>query len=127
MRIGKSTATTEENHLSTCKNYEMIELYKKLRVTMFEYFDNVDTGATSYYIHWDVISRNIRQFANIYIQRKKIRIETLVPRKKYDIGENIPDTHKYTLNYKTDIFTDMDIEKVKGIILDSYNQIKQLV
>ena len=128
MKNGRSTVTTEENHLHTCKNIDMISLYEKLRATMFEYFGKVGTGATSYYIHWDVSGASrTRQFANIYIQKKKIRIETLEPRNKYSLGENVPDTHGYTLNYRTDISVDADIEKVKKIILESYNQIKQLV
>lgn len=128
MKKGRSTVTTEDNHLRICKNLDMISLYDKLRATLFEYFDEVGTGATSYYIHWDVSGAyRTRQFANIYIQKKKIRIETLKPRNKYSIGENVPDTHGYTLNYRTDISADADIEKVKGIILESYNQIKQLV
>ena len=128
MQKGRSTATTEENHLRTCKNYGMISLYEKLRATMFEQFGKVETGATSYYIHWDVSGAyRTRQFANIYIQAKKIRIETLKPRGDYGIGENVPDTHGYTLNYRTDISSVSDIEKVKGIILESYNQIRQLV
>lgn len=128
MKKGRSTATTEENHLRNCKNLDMIALYEKLRTTMFEHFGEVGTGATSYYIHWDVSGAyRTRQFANIYIQKEKIRIETLEPRSKYSIGENVPDTHGYTLNYRTDISSVADIEKVKGIILESYNQIKQLV
>ena len=128
MKNGRSTATTEENHLRSCKNLGMIALYEKLRVTLFDHFGEVGTGATSYYIHWDVSGAcRTRQFANIYIQREKIRIETLKPRSKYSIGENVPDTHGYTLNYRTDISSVTDIEKVKGIILESYNQIKELV
>lgn len=125
---GRSTVTTEENHLRTCKNLDMIALYEKLRATMFEHFDEVGTGATSYYIHWDVSGAyRTRQFAIIYIQKEKIRIETLRPRGNYSIGENVPDTHGYTLNYRTDISSVEDIEKVKGIILESHNWIKQLV
>ena len=124
----RSTATTEENHLATCKNCDMVALYKKLRATMFECFGDIGTGATSYYIHWDISgAQKTRQFANIYIQKAKIRIETLPPMGDYGIGENVPDTHGYTLNYRSDISRDTDIEKVKGIILESYKQIKQLV
>ena len=129
MKYGRSTATTEENHIKNCKNIKMLSIYKKLRTIMFENFDKniIETGATSYYVHWDVVGVKQRQFANIYIQKAKIRIETLVPLRNYNIGEIVPDTHKYTLNYRTDIFMDEDIEKVKGIIIDSYNQIKQLI
>ena len=128
MKTGKSTVTTEENHLHTCKNLDMVALYEKLRATMFAHFGKVETGATSYYIHWDVSgSYRTRQFAIIYIQKEKIRIETLVPKGQYGIGENVPDTHGYTLNYRSDISTAADIEKVEGIILESYKHIKQLV
>ena len=126
-RTGVSTVTSEENYLASCRSYEMLELYKKLRETMFECFDDVYTGATSYYTHWYVSGTRDRQFANIYIQKKKIRIETLIPTKPCEIGEKLPDTHGYTLNYKTEISSEEDIEKVKGIILDSYEQIKLLV
>lgn len=129
MKYSNSTVTTEENHIKNCKNIKMLRVYKELRTIMFKYFDKnaIKTGATSYYVHWDIVGMKQRQFANIYIQKAKIRIETLVPLRNYNIGENVPDTHKYTLNYRTDIFENEDIEKVKGIILDSYNQIKQLI
>ena len=126
MKTGKSTVTTEENYLSTCKSDKTLNLYKKLRAIMFDRFeDDVFTAATSYYVHWDISGRRQRQFAIFYIQKEKIRIETLVPRQNFGIGENIPDTHGYTLNYRTDIFDDTDFEKVEKIILDSYNQIKK--
>lgn len=121
MKRGRSTATTEENYLRTCKNDDMIALYESLRAAMFEYFDDVGTGATADYISWNVDGR--RQFANFYIQKKKIRILTLAPRSKHSVGETVPDTHLWTLNYQTDISVDTDIEKVKGILLESYNQI----
>lgn len=129
MKYSNSTVTTEENYIKNCKYIGMLKLYEKLRTTMFEYFDKnkIETGATSYYAHWDVVGNKQRQFTIIYIQKAKIRIETLVPLRNYNIGENVPDTHGYTLNYRTDIFAEEDIEKVKGIILDSYNQIKQLI
>ena len=63
----------------------------------------------------------------MYIQKEKIRIETLPPLTKCEVGEKIPDTHQYTLNYKVDIYNEADIEKVKYIILESYSQIQKLI
>ena len=121
MKTGRSTATTEEKYLSACKNYDMMALYQKLRREIFDSFEGVGTGATADYISWNVNGR--RQFANFYIQKKKIRILTLTPRNSHGIGETVPDTHLWTLNYQTDVSTDADIEKVKHIIFDSYTQI----
>ena len=128
MKKNRSTVTTEDNHLQSNKNYDMVDLYKKLKVALFKDFMDVGTGATSYYVHWNVSGANrTRQFANFYIQKGKIRILTLTPIRNYGLCESVPDTHLWVLNYQTDIYTEADIEKVKGIILDSYNQIKQLI
>ena len=126
--MARSTVTTEENHLRTCKNEEMISLYEKLKELMSKDFDDMGTGATADYIHWNVSgARRTRQFANFYIQKRKIRILTLTPTSNYGIGEAVPDTHLWVLNYQTDIFSETDIDKVRGVLLDSYNQIKQLI
>lgn len=122
MKTGRRTATTEEKHLSSCKNHEMLALYQKLRAAVFDSFEEAGTGATADYISWNVSGR--RQFAIFYIQKKKIRILTLTPRNNHSVGEVVPDSHLWTLNYQTDISTDSDIEKVKGILFDSYSQIK---
>ena len=128
MKKNRSTVTTEDNHLQSNKNYDMVDLYKKLKVALFKDFMDAGTGATSYYVHWNVSGANrTRQFVNFYIQKGKIRILTLTPIRNYGLGESVPDTHLWVLNYQTDIYTEGDIEKVKGIILDSYNQIKQLI
>ena len=121
MKYGKSTATTEENHLRNCKNSEMIDLYLKLRTIAFENLENVTTAATADYISWSI--NGGRQFANFYIQKKKIRILTLEPMRKYNLGENVPDTHLWTLNYQTDIYSENDIEVAKDIIYESYDKL----
>ena len=122
MKTGRRTATTEEKHLSACKNYDMMALYQKLKEALFDMFEGAGTGATADYISWNLHGK--RQFANFYIQKKKIRILTLTPRNNHSVGEAVPDTHLWTLNYQTDICTDADIEKVKDILVDSYAQIK---
>ena len=121
MKYGRSTATTEENHLRNCKNDAMIALYLKLRAAAFVDFENVSTAATADYVSWRIDGG--RQFANFYIQKKKIRILTLEPTKKYDLGENVPDTHLWTLNYQTDIYSENDIEEAENIIHDSYDKL----
>ena len=121
MKINRSTATTEENYLRNCKNNDMINLYIKLRMAAFESLENVTTAATADYVSWSINGR--RQFANFYIQKKKIRIITLEPIKKHDLGEKVPDTHLWTLNYQTDIYTENNIEEAKNIICESYDKL----
>ena len=116
-----STVTTEANHLSSCKNYDMVALYEKLRAAVFETLENVGTGATADYVSWNVGGK--RQFANFYIQRKKIRILTRTPMGVHDVGENVPETHLWTLNYQIDIYSDADVENVKDVLLASYRQV----
>ena len=124
----RSTATTEERYINDCKNQAMLELYMKIKLVVFECFENAGTGATSDYVHWNISgSRRTRQFANFYIQKSKIRILTLPPIINNDVGAMVPDKHQWTLNYQTDISTDEDILKVKEILIESYNQIKQLI
>ena len=121
MKHNKSTATTEENHLNDCKNFEMINLYTKLKSATFEGLEGVTTAATADYISWSIDGG--RQFANFYIQKKKIRILTLEPIKKHNLGESVPDTHLWTLNYQTDIFNENDIEEARKIICESYSKV----
>ena len=116
-----STATTEEKYLRNSKNCDMVDLYKKLRAAIMDGFGDVITAATADYISWKI--NGGRQFANFYIQKKKIRILTVKPLKKYDLGECVPDTHLWTLNYQTDIFSEEDIDVAKNIIVDSHNQL----
>ena len=117
----KSTVTTEENHLCKCKNTDMLNLYMKLRAELYECLENVSTGATADYVSWSIDGG--RQFVNFYIQKKKIRILTLEPIVKQNKGENVPDTHQWTLKYRTDLFSEADIKEAKSIIYDSYNQL----
>ena len=121
MATRKSTVTTEENYLNTCKNAEMINLYKKLRSVVFESFDNVETAATAQYISWRISGG--RQFVNFYIQKHKIRVLTVEPSGKYNLGETVPDTHLWSLNYQTDILSEDNIDEVKRIICESYNKL----
>lgn len=121
MGYGKSIKTTEKNYLLNSKNSEMIDLYLKLRAISLETLENVTTAATADYISWSIDGG--RQFANLYIQKKKIKILTLEPMREYSLGDNVPDTHLWTLNYQTDIFTDNDIEEVKEIIFESYDKL----
>lgn len=121
MKYGKSTVTTEEKHLYDCKNNETKDLYLKLRAIVFEILEDVTTAATADYVSWSINGGH--QFANFYIQKNKIRILTLEPMRKYALGENVPDTHLWTLNYRTDIFSENDIETAKNIIYESYNKL----
>lgn len=121
MKYGRSTATSEENHLHNCQNDEMINLYLKLKTATFVNLKNVTTAATADYISWSIDGG--RQFANFYIQKKKIRILTLEPVRKYSLGECVPDTHLWTLNYKADVYSEDNIEVVKNIIHDSYKKL----
>ena len=121
MGIRKSTVTTEENYMNNCKNTEMLGLYVKLRNAVFGSFDNVVTAATADYISWKIDGG--RQFVNFYIQKKKIRILTVVPSGKYSIGANVPDTHLWSLNYQADVFCKADIDEAIKIICESYNKL----
>ena len=121
MRFSKSTATTEEKYLANCNNTDMISLYMKLRAIVFGVLEDLTTAATADYISWSI--NGGRQFANFYIQKRKIRILTLEPMRKYNLGASVPDTHLWTLNYQIDIYTENDIEETKNIICESYNKI----
>lgn len=125
MNKRRSTVTTEENHLNGCKNRDMVAIYEKLRETVFGNLENVGTGATADYVSWNVGGK--RQFANFYIQKKKIRILTRAPLGKCPVGETVPDTHLWTLNYQTDIYSSADVEKVKDVLLESYRHVNALL
>lgn len=121
MEYRKSTKTTEEKYILNCKNNEMLDLYLQLKVVVYDTLDDVSTAATADYISWSITGG--RQFANFYIQKKKIRILTLEPMKKHSLGESVPDTHLWTLNYQTDIRSKDDIDVIKNIIYESYDRV----
>jgi predicted transport protein len=60
-------------------------------------------------------------FVSIWIKTNGIYIETKRPNNHSSIGENIPDSHRYTLNYRMVIHTEASLNLVMEAIEKSYS------
>lgn len=112
------------------------------RVTIEEYVDNAP-GDMYKFLFWELRKRlfdayktDIEEYAifmryvaykkkynfvSLWIKSKGLIIETKRPRFQ-SIGENIPDTHRYTLDYRMIIENDSNLDEVMKVIHDSYLQ-----
>lgn len=63
-----------------------------------------------------------RNICEIHFYKKKITIHTLTPKRKFDIGEQVPDSFGWTLNYRTNLTSIEELDDAIDIIIDSYNQ-----
>jgi predicted transport protein len=61
-------------------------------------------------------------FVSLWLRHDSIFVETKRPRNKQNIGENIPDSHKYTLNYRMIITQPDQIPSMISVIKESYSQ-----
>jgi len=61
-------------------------------------------------------------FVSLWLRYDSIYVETKRPRRPGLIGENIPDTHQYTLNYRMIITDPNQIDSMLQVIQESYRQ-----
>ncbi len=114
----KSQPIELEEYLSG-KNSKLVEIYQRLQAEIFNALEGVEMYVLPRYIGWRVDGI---YFAEFKIQRNYLRVMTLVPSSTFAIGEKVPDSYLWTLNYRTYISSHDEIEEVKGIIWDSYGQ-----
>ena len=103
---------------------ECINNHKDLYNELIGRLDNLiefSTYQTNNYIA--LRNKYDRNICEIHFYKKKITVHTLTPRKKYDIGEQVPDSFGWTLNYRTNITSVEELDDVIEIIIDSYKQL----
>jgi predicted transport protein len=61
-------------------------------------------------------------FVSLWLRDDAIFVETKRPKTPGLIGENIPDTHQYTLNYRMIITEPNQIDSMLQVIQESYRQ-----
>ena len=101
------------------KRQDFVDIYQVLHDSVFNVLDDVDIHVLPQYVAWRV---NGKHFLELHIQRNNIMMLTLMPRRTYTIGDKVPDKFLWTLNYRTYLTTQDDIEEAKQIIIESYNQ-----
>lgn len=114
----KGQAISLEEHLST-KNPEPVRLYQLLHASVFDALNDAEIHVIPQYIGWRV---NGKLFAEFHIQRNRLAILTLQPKQACSIGEKVPESFMWTLDYRFYISSESDIEAVKAVLLDSYSQ-----
>lgn len=113
----KSLPITLEEYLLG-KNETLVEMYKNLQKIVFENLSEVEIYVLPQYISWKI---NGKCFGELHIQRNKLMMLTLLPANNYEIGNRVPDSYNWTLNYRSYVNSDSDLEEAKSILVESYN------
>lgn len=114
----KSQPISLEEYLEN-KNPDMVGLYRQLHTRIMETLEDVELHVIPQYIGWRVKGK---YFGEIQIQRNRIRLMTLVPKKECCFGEKLPETYLWSMPYRSYIETTADVEETVAVLLDSYRQ-----
>lgn len=105
------------------KNKNLIKLHEKV----FEEFKKVHNEVCEEVTHNYIAIRNEKgkNICEVHILKSKIRINTRVPKDEtLLIGERVPNTHLWSLNYSVYFDNENYINKIIEILKDVYEQIK---
>ena len=105
------------------KNKNLIRLYEKLFQDLKKAYNEVYEEVKPNYIA--IRNEKGKNICEVHILKNKIRINTREPRDEtLLIGEKVPDTYLWSLNYSIFLDNEKDIDKVVEILKDVYQQIK---
>ena len=105
------------------KNKNLIKLHEKLFKDFKKVHNEVYEEVKPNYI--DIRNEKGKNICEVHILKNKIRINTREPKDEtLLIGEKVPDTHLWSLNYSIFFDNEKDIDKVVEILKDVYQQIK---
>ena len=105
------------------KNEEMKKLHNELYSKVKERLSEVYEEATPNYI--SLKNSNGKNICEFHLQKNKVLIQTRVPEDEtLLIGEKVPDSFLWALNYRVYVDENTDKEIVIKILLSAYNQIK---
>ena len=106
------------------KNERVILLYKKISTKILEQFEDTYLEATPNYIALRI--QNSKTICEFHLQKNRVLVQTRIPADEtLLIGEKVPETYLWTLNYRVSVYNDEDIEKAVKVLKDVYNQISQ--
>jgi len=100
------------------KNPDLVALYQSFSATL----NNRVSGVIQYVpkSNEHITFKVNRAIAELYIQRNKLKVLTKVPDdSQFAIGEKVPDTHNWTLNYAITFTKESEIDAVVGAIINS--------
>lgn len=105
------------------KNEKMIKLHEELFNRFYKKHYDVYEEATPNYIA--IRNEKGKNICEVHILKHKIGINTRVPNDKtLLIGEKVPDTYLWTLNYRVYFDNENDIDTIVAILDDVYEQMK---
>lgn len=105
------------------KNKNLIRLHEKLFQDLKKAYNEVYEEVKPNYIA--IRNEKGKNICEVHILKNKIRINTREPRDEtLLIGEKVPDTYLWSLNYSIFLDNEKDIDKVVEILKDVYQQIK---
>lgn len=107
-----------EEYLSD-KNEKLVEIFKTLYNKIMLKYPNTEIYVLPQYIGF---RKDKYYFVEVKIEKKDIRIMTLLPDKEYSIGNEIPENFLWALRYRIFIDNDEKIDEVMEIITNSYNK-----
>lgn len=107
-------------YLQKKNDYKYFPLGMKLIENIRSAFPDAFEYSNNHYVAF----RKKFNFVSIWIKTDGIYIETKRPKNRSSIGKNIPDSHRYTLNYRMIIQSDKLINLVIETIKESYSLTK---
>ena len=107
------------------KNEMMIKLYKQLFQKFQLIHNDVYEELTPNYIA--IRNERGKNICEVHLNTKsKIYLYTRIPKNPdLQIGEKVPDTYLWSLNYKIYFSTEEELDKVVMVLSDVYEQIKK--
>lgn len=107
--------------LQSSASNEIIEIFNELKERIMALDDSISEKVTGVYVAY----RASKNFAEIWFKNKSIQCQVLPPdRDEKNIGKKVPDSYRWTLNYRIDIKSLSDIDDAMELIEKSYNKTK---
>lgn len=107
--------------LQRSSSIEVIEIFNELKERILALDDSISEKITSVYVAY----RASKNFAEIWFKNKFLQCQLLPPdRDDKNLGKKVPDSYRWTLNYRVDIKSLADIDNAMELIEKSYNKTK---
>lgn len=105
------------------KNEKMIKLHEELFEKLNKRHKEIYEEITPNYIA--IRNEKGKNICEVHLLKNKIRINTRIPsNEKLLIGEKVPDTYLWSLNYRVYFDSEKDLDTVIEVLDDIYNQMK---
>lgn len=115
----KTEKTLEK--LQAKSNKDVIDIFEELRARIFTLDDEISEKVTSVYVGFGTT----RNFVEIWFKSKTLQCMVLKPQNDpKGKAKKVPDSYRWTLNYRVDISTMDDIDDIFELIEQSYKSIQ---